>query len=88
MANVNDFRKGQAVVTLETPMKRLPLDFPGWGLPNSDAWLLATPAALEGKVYFVSTHGADPQTRYSITFKDGSRLIDAVPGVDFAWVTP
>lgn len=85
MPNVNDFRKGQAVVSLETRMMRLPLDFPGWGLPNSADYLLATPAGLEGKVTFVSSHGSNPWTRYSISFKDGSRLIDAVPGVDFNW---
>lgn len=85
MRNVNDHRKGQAIVALETNHRRLAADFPGWGATNYADFLLPIPAGLAGTVTSVESHGSNPWTRYTVRFEDGTSASGLVAGDDFRW---
>lgn len=88
MGNVNDHMKGAAVVVREAVRGNyLAEDFPGWGAPNYEDFLvpLTEAAGLSGIVTSVNSHGSNPWTRYSIRLENGGYIIDGVPGNDFDW---
>jgi hypothetical protein len=90
MTNINDFRKGQSIVTKASHIKVLLPTFPGWGAPVEEysQHIAPLPVGMAGRVQHVNSHGSNPWTRYSVLLEDGSRLIDGVAGRDFDWVTP
>lgn len=83
--NVNDADKGRRVISRETRVRRLAVDFPGWGAENYADFLLPTPAGLPGTVTHVESHGSNPWTRYTVRYDDGTRSSGLVPGADFDW---
>lgn len=87
MSNVNDYRKGTAVVVLPAcKTRRFGPDFPGWGVENAASFLLEPVAGLTGVVTNVESHGSNPWTKYGVRFADGTTSNGLVEGVDFAWV--
>lgn len=75
---------GAGIKTREgVQLRRLSADFPGWSASNFKDHLLPTPTGMRGVVTRITQHGYAPYTRYHVTLTDGTRLVNAVWGVDF-----
>jgi hypothetical protein len=70
--NIHAHHKDRSVRALATGHRRLVADFPGWGSPGHQDFLLPIPPGLSGVVSDVESHGTAPWTRYSVRFPDGT----------------
>ena len=87
LGNMYAGNKGRTVRALGGRTLRRAADFPGWGAANYADYLLPVPAGLAGTVTNVESHGANPYTRYSVEFTDGSRASGLVTGTDIEFTS-
>jgi hypothetical protein len=84
LGNVHDDHKGRKVVLIRT-RRVLAVDFPGYHAKNYADFIVDREPGLTGTVTHVESHGANPWTRYTVRFDDGTRASGLVPGHDFDW---
>lgn len=85
LGNIHDSDAGRPVRALATRHRRLAVDFPGWGDPGYASYLLPIPEGLPGAITGVESHGANPWTRYTVRFADGTTASGLVIGTDIAF---
>jgi hypothetical protein len=87
MPNIHDHHQGRPVRALKTRTLALAADFPGWGSPGYEDFLVPIPEGAHGVVDHVESHGSNPWTRYTIRFADGTRASGLCLGSDIEFAS-